>query len=627
MSAPSGPENNRPGAAGLRVLHIGKFYPPARGGMEVFLADLIAAQRAQGLEAFTLVHGTPVAGDPPWLVRVPVRGNIAYAPVAPGFRSALARAMERFQPDVLHLHVPNLAVFWALTLAAARSIPWIVHWQSDVVFEHNKLLSLAYGFYRPFEQAVLERAERIIVTSPPYLQASEALAPWRAKCVVVPLGLGTRVTDGGEIPQPLPWRAGRLRLLSIGRLSYYKGFGTLIRAVATLPDVQLVIAGSGELRPSLQALIDSSTPAGREPATILLGEVSEQRKHELLASCDLFCLASRERTEAFGMVLLEAMFHARPCLVSDLAGSGMPWLVREARCGLLVEVDHEQAWRDAITQSARSPEERRRQGQAGRDAFNERFTISACTRALTLQYAAALGEASDSRCHDDILIVIPARNEAHTIGNLIHALRAARWAHVLVVDDQSSDGTGSVAASAGAQVLSPVLHLGAWGATQTGIRYALAKGYRAVVTMDADGQHEVDEIPRLLEMSDRAALVIGAFAQRASPARRIAWRWFTHLTGLDLEDLTSGFRYYNKAAMRILAAEEATLLDYQDLGTLLMLRKAGLRIVETPVSMKLREQGKSRIFNSWLSVGRYMLVTTLLCMSNWRVGRRTLPDR
>ena len=95
----------------VRVLHIGKFYPPHHGGMEVFLADLITAQRAQGIDAAALVHGNPEADDPPCLLRVPVQLQLLHAPIAVGFRTALKRALAQFQPDVLHLHMPNNSVF------------------------------------------------------------------------------------------------------------------------------------------------------------------------------------------------------------------------------------------------------------------------------------------------------------------------------------------------------------------------------------------------------------------------------------------------------------------------------------------------------------------------------------
>lgn len=591
--------------------------------MEAFLADLIVAQRAQGIDAFALVHGQPLADDPAWLVRVPVQFQLVYAPVAVGFRAALASAIERFQPQVLHLHMPNNAVFWALTLRAARELPWVVHWHSDVVVSGaQKMLALAYRAYRPFEQAVLDRAERIIATSPPYLEASAPLAPWREKCSVVPLGLGTIAPpEVNARPENLPWRGKRLRLLSIGRLTYYKGFETLIRAVAPLPDVELVIAGGGELLPSLQALVRSMTPAGCDPAVTMLGEVSEDYKHALLQSCDAFCLASCERTEAFGLVLLEAMQHARPCLVSELPGSGMSWLIQEAGAGWLVEMGSVNAWQQAIAHCAQRPTERDQLGQNGQRALAERFTMDACARAVTSQYAVSAAEAAPEVERNQVLVVIPARDEAGTIGAVLGSLRAAGWSDVLVVDDHSADGTGAVASTAGAKVLRPVLPMGAWGAMQAGIRYGLAKGYHAVVTMDADGQHEVSELPLLLAMHHQADLVIGAFPERASAARRIAWHWFRRIAGFDLRDLTSGFRYYNQAAMEILASREATLLDYQDLGTLLMLRRAGLRIVEVPVSMNLRAVGKSRIFNSWFSVGRYMAITTLLCLSRLPVRR------
>jgi len=205
---------------------------------------------------------------------------------------------------------------------------------------------------------------------------------------------------------------------------------------------------------------------------------------------------------------------------------------------------------------------------------------------------------------------------------VVAELKARGFDDVLVVDDSSSDGTAAVARAAGGVVLSPELPAGAWGATQTGIRWALAHGYTAVLSMDADGQHEVPEIDALLAAGRDADLVIGAHPQRASRLRHIAWWWFRRLTGFELRDLTSGFRWYGRAAMEVMASREATLLDYQDLGALLLASRAGLRIVEVPVSMSPRAVGASRVFRSWASVARYMAVTTLLCLSRWDVPSR-----
>ena len=128
----------------LCVLHVGKYYPPARGGMESFLADLIQEQRAQGIDANALVHGDPLPEDPNWLRRVPVQMSLIFAPIAVGFRAAFALAIEEIRPDVLHLHMPNNAVFWALTLPRARQIPWVVHWHSDVLVSPSQRLLFAH---------------------------------------------------------------------------------------------------------------------------------------------------------------------------------------------------------------------------------------------------------------------------------------------------------------------------------------------------------------------------------------------------------------------------------------------------------------------------------------------------
>lgn len=215
------------------------------------------------------------------------------------------------------------------------------------------------------------------------------------------------------------------------------------------------------------------------------------------------------------------------------------------------------------------------------------------------------------------IILIPAKNEIATVEKVILEVRRHFNAEVLVIDDCSTDGTAAVARAAGAKVLSLACSLGAWGAIQAGLRYALKHGYQGAITMDADGQHEAEALPTLLDamaQSD-ADVVIGAFPQRGSRARRFAWSLFRSLSGLTLEDLTSGLRAYNRHAIRLLASHQATLLDYQDMGVLLMLHTGGLRIHEIPIAMKLRIAGHSRIFNSWWAVTRYMLSTVVLCLA------------
>lgn len=620
-------------SAALRVLHVGKYFPPVSGGMERFLGDLVQAQRAAGDEASVIVHDdgrAASAGDPPWLLRVPVWVRLLFTPISPPFPSWLHRAIASGSPDVLHLHMPNASVFWALLLPRARALPWVVHWHSDVEPSKFKLsLRLAYPFYRIFERAVLERAECIIATSARYLDASRPLRQWRHKCHVVPLGVAPeRLPEVDADRASRHWRAEGLRVLAVGRLTYYKGFETLVRAVSGSAGLQLVIAGEGEERPRLEATLARSGGAGQAR---LAGEVDDATLCELLASCDILCLPSRERTEAFGVVLLEAMRYGKPLLVSDLAGSGITWVAQDGRNGVLVPPENDEAWRNALASLAADPARRRELGLRGAERYRDEFDIAAVARGVRDVYSLALSVQGDvdepmreaiapgrsTARAGSHLIVIPALNEAASIGDVIARARAYSGADLLVVDDGSTDDTRRIAVAHGATVLRAPLWQGAWGAIQTGLRYAVRHGYAGVVTMDADGQHEPDYLPLLIEASRSADVVIAACPSRGSFMRHVAWRYFRFLTGFDIEDLTSGFRYYNAAACRLLAGPEATLLDYQDIGVLLLLRHANLRVAEVAVPMNPRRSGISRVFSSWWTVGVYMAETSLLCLARW----------
>lgn len=224
----------------------------------------------------------------------------------------------------------------------------------------------------------------------------------------------------------------------------------------------------------------------------------------------------------------------------------------------------------------------------------------------------------------DTLVVIPARNEAADVGDVVRRARSLGY-DVVVVDDGSTDDTAQAAGASGAVVLRLPFRAGAWIAMQTGVRLGLRRGYRFAVTLDADGQHDPAAIEELAVAYERAEpacnVVVGSCVSRASHSRRIAWRFLRRLGNLRVRDLTSGYRLYDRMAMTVAASGEATLLEYQDVGVLLLLMESGCRITEVDIPMAPRRSGKSRVFESWLKVIYYLIYSTMLCTSKRRLPR------
>lgn len=368
----------------MRVLHLGKYFPPVPGGIERFLDELTLAQAAVGLQPAVLAHDRASSQQQIDRGRLIQRcrsfGEALFVPVCPGWPRMLSRLLAEWRPQLLHLHVPNPSVFWALLSPTARRIPWVVHWHADIPLDAaHRGLRLAYPAYALLERALLARASRIIATSQAYLDASVALAPHRARCRVIPLGLADAPAAGIAPEWPRPG----LRLLAVGRLAYYKGFAQLIEALSRVEDVSLVLMGRGPGEAALRAQIAA---LGLQSRVQLVAAADDADIEAAYQACEALCLPSIDRAEAFGLVLLEAMRAGRAVLASDLVGSGMREVVVHGQTGLQVPPGDVPALAAALCRLRDEAEARQRWGEAGRQRFEANYRIEPVAAAISSLY-------------------------------------------------------------------------------------------------------------------------------------------------------------------------------------------------------------------------------------------------
>lgn len=360
----------------LRVLHVGKFYPPHMGGMETHLQALCGAlQNFVDLRVIVANDDSSAAEDNLNDVRVsrlPTRLTLASTPLCPSMLPALRRS----DAEIVHLHLPNpMAV--ASYLASGHRGRLVVTYHSDMV--RQKVLG---PLFEPVLHAALRRSAAIIATSPNYVQTSSVLMRHQQRCHVIPLGIPVEEFDRCD-PQAaaaVRQRYGDRIVVSVGRLVYYKGFEHLIRAMVQVRG-NLLIIGQGPLRGPLQTLAAELGVADR---VHFLGRAS----HETLVACyhaaQVFVLASVARSEAFGIAQVEAMAAGLPVVNTSLE-SGVPFVSLHGQTGLTVPPADSGALAGAINRLLADPNLRQSLGHAARRRARQEFSVDAmASRTLAL---------------------------------------------------------------------------------------------------------------------------------------------------------------------------------------------------------------------------------------------------
>lgn len=371
------------------VVHLGKYFPPDSGGIESVTAIFAAGATAAGHQVTVVCFGKSSSGsseviDSARILRAPQTAFVSSQPL--GWSYFLWAVREGRDSDLVHLHVPNMLAALAAILLGGRP-KLLVHWHSDVVGK-----GLLGFLLRPLERAMLRRADRIVCTSQLYADGSNMLRPFLHKVSVVPNGIpdvAARPNMAGGMPEQLKYLIGGRRIiLAVGRLVPYKGFGVLIEAALRLPqDAVVVIVGSGHLQEQLRGRIEQ---LGLRTKVLLTGHVEDSVLDALYRNAALFCLPSVERSEAFGVVIVEAMAYGLPVVATKIPGSGVPWVNMDQESGLNVPVNDPQQLAEACTSILRSPELRGRLSIGARQRYSELFTTAAVNARMLEEYARIL---------------------------------------------------------------------------------------------------------------------------------------------------------------------------------------------------------------------------------------------
>ena len=353
----------------MKVLQLGKFYP-IRGGVEKVMWDLTSGLSARGIDCDMLCAEL----EKDEIIHLNEHGRViclkawtkkAATMIAPKMISWLRKHKDEY--DIIHVHHPDPMACLTLRLSGYKGRV-ILHWHSDILKQKTLL-----KFYAPLQRWLIRRADTIIGTTPVYLKESPYLQEAQDKTVAVPIGIEP-VTFNEELAQHWKDRnPGKKLVVSIGRLVPYKGYTYLIQACKHLGnEYQVLVVGDG---PLMDNLTEEMRIHGVQDRIHFLGYMEDNEMHALLGACDVFVLSSVMKTEAFGIVQIEAMSLGKPVIATKVPESGVSWVNADGESGLNVPIKDAKALAEAIQSICTDGELQEKFSEGARNRFEQNFTL------------------------------------------------------------------------------------------------------------------------------------------------------------------------------------------------------------------------------------------------------------
>jgi len=334
----------------MKVLHLCKYYPPYWGGIEKVSFDLVESLNKLDCHVDVLCFNdknkTIIEKGKYSIHRASIISSAFSSPLSISIFSILNKLHNKY--DIIHIHLPNPMAAIALQLINYKGII-VIHWHSDIVKQR-----FLKKIYQPFQNKLLKRADKIIVTSNNYLSSSIDLKDFKNKCSIIPLGISKEdfISNSKFNSQLKNNFKDKFVIFSLGRLIYYKGFEFLIESARSLPDNFIIlIGGTGVLKDKLQQKIDYHNLNNK---VVLIGNIKYDQISEYYNIANIFCLPSIERSEAFGVVLIEAMAFGCPIVSTSIEGSGASWVNQNNITGLKVAPKDSKALSDAFIKMSNS---------------------------------------------------------------------------------------------------------------------------------------------------------------------------------------------------------------------------------------------------------------------------------